>query len=202
MSLTLEGIETVVMGRGDTGYEKVLIQKVKFLEAELRKWNSPHDDSDLQDMKKQAKDQSLAGKQAYIHALEWRVKHLEVDKVLLEEQLDRTQNNLGRQWEKVEKLSLEITRLEAQGRVDLQEITEEAEAKVKSLEAELRSGKNCCHPLCLSEKVQLTEKATKYFNACNDLNIRIIELKEGINRYLDDPEFETDILSKLIKEGR
>ncbi len=90
--------------------------------------------------------------------------------------------------------------------------------RVKSLETELRSGKLCCHPLCLSEKVQLTENlhvarsslrqeinlTNKYFNACNDLNGRITELEEGIRNLYNEREPEgiaMEELFKLIKEG-
>jgi predicted RNase H-like nuclease (RuvC/YqgF family) len=52
---------------------------IKGLEGELSRWLAPHDDSDLQEMKEQSDQPSLAAKQAYINALEWRVKHLEAE---------------------------------------------------------------------------------------------------------------------------
>lgn len=90
---------------------------------------------------------------------------------------------------------------------------EKAEAKVKSLESDLIDYKEGCEGLKMAvadlrderdklEKVQLMEKESKYFNACNDLNDRITGLEDGIEHYLNDPEFNTDILSKLIEEGR
>lgn len=48
-----------------------LLSQLKEKEAELTKWNRPHEDSDLEDMREQAKDNSLAAKQAYINGLEW-----------------------------------------------------------------------------------------------------------------------------------
>jgi chromosome segregation ATPase len=54
-----------------------LLSEVKRLQSELSKWTATHEDSNLQDMKEQSDQKSLSAKQAYINALEWRVKHLE-----------------------------------------------------------------------------------------------------------------------------
>lgn len=61
------------------------VNKINKLEAELRKWNAPHDNSDLRDMKEQSEQPSLSAKQAYINALEWHNKHLEADNARLRE---------------------------------------------------------------------------------------------------------------------
>jgi len=53
-----------------------LEKRVRELEAELSKWTAPHEDSELQEMKEQADQSSLGAKQAYINALEWKVKQL------------------------------------------------------------------------------------------------------------------------------
>ena len=45
------------------------------LKAELGKWERKHDDADLQAMKEQARDTSLATKIAYINALEHHLQH-------------------------------------------------------------------------------------------------------------------------------
>jgi cell division protein FtsB len=63
--------------------------KVVELEGELSKWKAPHEDSELQEMKEQSQQSSLSAKQAYINALEWRVKHLERNVKELEEGLEK-----------------------------------------------------------------------------------------------------------------
>jgi len=49
----------------------------KGYKSELAKWTSPHEDSELQEMKEQSQQPSLSAKQAYINALEWTIKHQE-----------------------------------------------------------------------------------------------------------------------------
>lgn len=61
----------------------------KLLQSELTKWLRPHDDSDLQFMKEQAADKSVAAKQAYINALEWHYKHAQADNKRLVEALEK-----------------------------------------------------------------------------------------------------------------
>lgn len=68
------------------GYDiQYLLSLLKKCQEELNKWTSPHEDSDLQWMKEQSNQSSLSAKQAYINALEWRVKHLEMEKKGLED---------------------------------------------------------------------------------------------------------------------
>ena len=73
-------------------------QEIKRLQSELSKWQAPHEDADLQFMKEQSEQYSLSAQQAYINALEWRVKHLEVDLKLNTSMLAK-QSDLAREAE-------------------------------------------------------------------------------------------------------
>ena len=88
---------------GHTGFESApcdicgypdprkLIAKLKAenkrLAGELAKWTRKHDDADLQGMKKQADQPSLAAKQAYINALVYYLRHAEAENKRLREAL-------------------------------------------------------------------------------------------------------------------
>ena len=52
-------------------------KEMKQFRSELSKWTAPHEDGDLQEIKKQSKQASLSAKQAYINALEFTIKHRE-----------------------------------------------------------------------------------------------------------------------------
>jgi hypothetical protein len=55
---------------------RVGCRRVNEMEAELKKWNAKHPESDLQEMREQAKDdRNIATKQAYINALEFHLAH-------------------------------------------------------------------------------------------------------------------------------
>ena len=85
----------------DRNWHKDLEQansRIKELESELSKWQAPHEDADLQFMKEQSRQSSLAAQQAYINALEWRVKHLESDLKLNASMLAK-QSDLAREAE-------------------------------------------------------------------------------------------------------
>lgn len=60
----------------------------KRLAGELAKWTRKHDDADLQGMKKQADQPSLAAKQAYINALVYYLRHAEDENKRLRELVD------------------------------------------------------------------------------------------------------------------
>jgi len=65
----------------------------KGYKSELDKWTTPHDDSDLQEMKEQSQQLSWGAKQAYIDALEWTVKHREIRVKELEDIIEEIKEN-------------------------------------------------------------------------------------------------------------
>jgi len=67
----------------------------KGYKSELIKWTSPHEDSELQEMKQQSQQASLSAKQAYINALEWAIKHREAKIKWLEEGIQELKDNDG-----------------------------------------------------------------------------------------------------------
>ena len=77
----------------------------KGYKSELAKWISSHEDSELQRMKEQSQQPSLSAKQAYINALQWTLKHLELRVKELEEGLRNAYEVIdysggGDAWEK------------------------------------------------------------------------------------------------------
>jgi len=74
----------------------------------------------------------------------------------------------------------------------------------------------CNNLICYAEKVQFEAKikeleserdsetrwAKQYFDQWEEAKARIKELEEGIKEYLDDPEFDSEILSKLIEKEK
>lgn len=57
-------------------YIAVLERDNREVRSELAKWEKPHTESDLEEMRLQAQQPSLAAKQAYINALEWHLADL------------------------------------------------------------------------------------------------------------------------------
>jgi len=130
---------------------RTLLSHIAQLESQLSKWTAEHEDQELQWMKEQSQQSSLGAKQAYINALEWRVKHLESQKEELEkkiiywkERYDIERKEVVWMEAKIKELELQVKDLEkqkalipwigelAQARVRVKQLTEGIEKIIMS----------------------------------------------------------------------
>lgn len=123
---------------GCVGIIKNLLTALKEAEAELAKWTRKHDDADLQALREQANQSSLAAKQAYINGLEHKVRHLEGERDKTYFDMVRYFDQLADEREKVTELEQEALRFPTLSEFsNLQEDHERKKERVRELEKEL-----------------------------------------------------------------